>query len=143
MYYLFLDKTWTILTFYLKICIDIYYMIKFRCIIKFYYYRFLVFPDPFSSCYIYIYIYKGLSMNILCTGNKSPMQRGFFTNSVGDLVLALVFLAGCIIFVIIFSLLWVTMLCRSSNIFYIFGKDRIRSLLKLNWIRTELEVYEN
>ena len=28
-------------------------------------------------------------------------------------------------FVIIFSLMWVTMICRSSNIFYRFGNDRI------------------
>ena len=26
--YMFLDKTWTILTFYLKVCIEICYMIK-------------------------------------------------------------------------------------------------------------------
>ena len=27
----------------------------------------------------------GLSMNILCAGDKSPVQRGFFTNSMGAL----------------------------------------------------------
>ena len=36
----------------------------------------------------------GLSMNILHAGNKSPMQRGFFTNSVGDLLPTLGFLGG-------------------------------------------------
>ena len=36
----------------------------------------------------------GLSINILCAGDKSPVQRGFFTNSVGDLLPALGFLGG-------------------------------------------------
>ena len=40
---------------------------------------------------IYIYI-SGLSMNILHTGDKSPVDRGFFTNSVLDLLPALGFL---------------------------------------------------
>ena len=39
-------------------------------------------------------IVTGLSMNILCTGNKSSMQKGFFTNSAGDLLPALGFLGG-------------------------------------------------
>ena len=39
---------------------------------------------------------SGLSMNILRTGDKSLVQRDFFTNSVGDLLLT-----GCIIFVIL------------------------------------------
>ena len=36
----------------------------------------------------------GLSMDILRAGNKLPAQRGFFKNSVGDLLPALRFLAG-------------------------------------------------
>ena len=67
-------------------------------------------------------------MNILRTGDKSPVQRGFFTNSAGDLLPALGFLGGLYnfcSFVIIFSLMNVTMICRSSNIFYRFGNDRI------------------
>ena len=50
-------------------------------------------------------IVTGLSVNILCTGDKSPMQRGFFTNSVGDLLPALGFLGrlyNFLNFVIIF-----------------------------------------
>ena len=33
-------------------------------------------------------------MNILSAGDKSPVQRGFFTNSVGDLLPALGSLSG-------------------------------------------------
>ena len=33
-------------------------------------------------------------MNILSAHDKSPMQRGFFTNSAGDLLPALGFLGG-------------------------------------------------
>ena len=33
-------------------------------------------------------------MNILRAGDKSPVQRGFFTNSAGDLLPALGFLGG-------------------------------------------------
>ena len=50
----------------------------------------------------------GLSINILCTANKSPVQRGFFENSTGDLLPTLRFLGGLYNFcnfVIIFSLL--------------------------------------
>ena len=39
-----------------------------------------------------IYDQPGLSMNILCAGDKSPVQRSFFTNSTGDLLPALGFL---------------------------------------------------
>ena len=51
---------------------------------------------------------KGLSMNILHAGNRSPVQRGFFKNGAGNLLLALRFLdrlynSGN--FVIIFSLM--------------------------------------
>ena len=50
------------------------------------------------------------------------------TNSAGDLLPALGFLGGLYNFcnfVIIFSLIKVTMVCRSSDIFYRFGNDRI------------------
>ena len=49
----------------------------------------------------------GLSMNILCAGDKSPVQRGFFTTSADDLLATLGFLGGLYNFcnfVIIFSL---------------------------------------
>ena len=36
----------------------------------------------------------GLLMNILHEGDKSPVQRGFFTNSVGNLLPTLWFLGG-------------------------------------------------
>ena len=45
-------------------------------------------------------------MNILRTGDKLPVQRGFFTNNVDDLLLAPEFLGGLYNFcnlVIIFS----------------------------------------
>ena len=42
----------------------------------------------------YNMLYAGLSMNILCMGDKSPVQRGFFTNSMRDLLPALGFLGG-------------------------------------------------
>ena len=41
-----------------------------------------------------IFIASGLSMNILRAGDKSPAQRGFFKNSMGDLLPALRFLRG-------------------------------------------------
>ena len=47
-------------------------------------------------------------MNILHVGNKSPMQRGFFKKSAGDLLPAQGFLGGLYYFcnfVIIFSLM--------------------------------------
>ena len=50
----------------------------------------------------------GLSVNILHTGNKSPVQRGFFTESAGDLLPTLGFLGGLYnfySFVIIFYLI--------------------------------------
>ena len=37
---------------------------------------------------------SGLSMNILCAGNKSPVQRDFSKNGAGDLLSALRFLGG-------------------------------------------------
>ena len=52
--------------------------------------------------------YSGLSMNILHAGDQSPVQREFFTNSAGDLLLALGFLGGLCNFcnfVTIFSLI--------------------------------------
>ena len=51
---------------------------------------------------------SNLSMNILHAGNKSHMQRGFFTSSVGNLLPVLGFLGGLYNFcnfVIIFSLI--------------------------------------
>ena len=50
----------------------------------------------------------GLSVNILCTSDKSRVQRGFLSNSAGDLLLALRFLGKLYNFcnvVIIFSLM--------------------------------------
>ena len=50
----------------------------------------------------------GLSINILRVGDKSPVQRGFFENSAGDVLLALRFLGGLYNFcnfVIVFSLI--------------------------------------
>ena len=50
----------------------------------------------------------GHSMNILCAGDKSPVQRGFFKNGAGDLLPAARFLGGLYNFyhfIIIFSLL--------------------------------------
>ena len=46
----------------------------------------------------------GLSMNILCAGDKSPVQRGFFTNSMGALG-SLGGLYNFCNFVVIFSLI--------------------------------------
>ena len=40
------------------------------------------------------WVHSGLSMNILSTGYKLPVQRGFFTNSAGDLLPTLGFLGG-------------------------------------------------
>ena len=48
-------------------------------------------------------------MNILHAGDKSPVQRGFFTNSKGDLLPVLELLGGLhnfCNFVIKFSLMW-------------------------------------
>ena len=50
----------------------------------------------------------GLSMNILHVGDKFPVQRGFFTNSAGNLLPPVGFLGGLYDFcnfVIIFSLM--------------------------------------
>ena len=52
--------------------------------------------------------FNELLMNILHAGDKSPVQRGFLTNSMGDLLPALGFLGGLYNFcnfVIIFSLM--------------------------------------
>ena len=51
---------------------------------------------------------SGLSMNILCAGDKSLVQLSFFTNSTGDLLPTLEFLGRLYNFcnlVIIFSLM--------------------------------------
>ena len=66
-------------------------------------------------------INPGLSMNILCTGNKLLLQRGFFKNSAGHLLLALRFLGGLYNFhhfVIIFSLLLVMMMCSRRATYF-------------------------
>ena len=39
-------------------------------------------------------MHSGISMNILHTGNKLPMERGFSKNGAGDLLPALRFLGG-------------------------------------------------
>ena len=38
-------------------------------------------------------VHSGLSLNILHAGDKSPVQRGFFKNSTGDLLSAVRFLS--------------------------------------------------
>ena len=53
-----------------------------------------------------------LSMNILCAGDKLPMQREFSKIVRAIYSLPEGFWAGCIIFVIIFSLIYVMMICR-------------------------------
>ena len=61
---------------------------------------------------------SGLSMNILHTGNKSPMQRHFLKNSAGDLLPTLRFLGRLYNFcfsAIIFSLIKVTMIYRRAT----------------------------
>ena len=58
--------------------------------------------------YAFLIRLAGLSMNILCAGDKLPMQRGFFKNNAGNLLPALRFLGGLYNFcncVIKFSLL--------------------------------------
>ena len=63
---------------------------------------------------------SGLSMNILCTGNKSPVQRGFFKNRMGNLLPALRFLGrmyNFCNFVIIFFLMQVMMMCGRVTYF--------------------------
>ena len=56
----------------------------------------------------FINVSAGLLVNILCAGDKSPVQEGFFKNSTGNLLPALRFLGGLYNFcnfVIILSLL--------------------------------------
>ena len=76
--------------------------------------------------------FSGLSMNILRTGNKSPVQRGFSKNGMGDLSPTLRFLGGLYNFcnfvigcwmlarqypvkLLLFSLMYVTMICRRAT----------------------------
>ena len=57
-------------------------------------------------------------MSILRTGNKSPLQGGFFTNTTGDLLPTLRFLGrlyNFCNFVIIFSLMYVTIICSRAT----------------------------
>ena len=59
-------------------------------------------------------------MNILCAGNKSPVQRSSFKNSMGNLLLILRFLGklnNSCNFVIELSLMYVTMICRKGTYF--------------------------
>ena len=67
---------------------------------------------------------SGLSTNILRTGNKSPVQRGFFKNRMGNLLPALRFLGGMYNFCnfVIFFLMQGMMMCRRVT-FYKFGND--------------------
>ena len=61
-----------------------------------------------SISFGHMFITTSLSMNILCEGNKSPLQRDFFSNSAGNLLPALGLLSGLSSlcnFVIIFSLM--------------------------------------
>ena len=56
-------------------------------------------PPTMSNKFInslldYVGSKTGLSMNILCVGDKSPAQRDFFKNSIGDLLPTLRFLGG-------------------------------------------------
>ena len=65
-------------------------------------------------------------MNILHVGDKLAKQRGFLKNSMGNLLPALRFLDGLYNFcnfVIMFSVMKVTMICRSSDISYRFEND--------------------
>ena len=43
---------------------------------------------------MFLNLSSGLSMNILREGDKSPVQKGFFTNSAGDVLPVLGFLGG-------------------------------------------------
>ena len=64
-------------------------------------------------------VHPAFSMNILCTGDKLPVQERFFKNSTGDLLPALMFLGGLYNFcnfVIIFSLMYVT-ICKRATYF--------------------------
>ena len=66
----------------------------------------------------------------------------FFTNSAGDLLPTLEFLGGLYDFcnlVIIFSLMYITVISGSSDIFYRFGNDQI---LPKN-VRLKQQVFEN
>ena len=67
-------------------------------------------------------------MNILCVSNKLPLQRGFFKNSTGDVLLSLRLLSKLYNFcniVIIFSLMYVTMICRRATYFIDSKNDQI------------------
>ena len=68
----------------------------------------------------FLLAYAGFSMNILYMGNKLSMQRDFFNNSTDNLLPVLNFLAGLYNFcnfVITFSLMKVTMICRRATYF--------------------------
>ena len=89
-----------------------------------YFFLFLSWSPSLSLCLVFgsissnmdevLSINPGLSMNIFCAGNKLLLQRVFFKNSTGHLLLALRFLGGLYNFhhfLIIFSLLLVMMMC--------------------------------
>ena len=81
----------------------------------------LVFGSISSNMDEVLSINPGLSMNILCTGNKLLLQSGFFKNSTGHLLLALRFLGrlyNFYHFVIIFSLLLVMMMCSRRATYF-------------------------
>ena len=62
----------------------------------------------YISVYDFLCTILGLSMNILLSGDKLPLEIGFFTNGGGDLLPILGFLGGLYNFcnfVIIFSLM--------------------------------------
>ena len=73
-----------------------------------------------ANCKSYFITDTDLSMNILHAGNILPVQRGFFKNSASDLLPALRFLGrlhNFYSFVITFSLMQVTMICRRVTYF--------------------------
>ena len=73
-----------------------------------------------ANCKSYFITDTDLSMNILHAGNILPVQRGFLKNSANDLLPALRFLGklyNFCSFVITFSLMQVTMICRRVTYF--------------------------
>ena len=59
-------------------------------------------------------------MNILRAGDKSPMEKGLFKTGIVDLLPVLRFLGrlyNFLNFVIVFSLMQVTMICRRATYF--------------------------
>ena len=76
--------------------------------IVFYHYVIAIFAFIIITNIVATITLTDLSMNTLHAGNKSPVQRDFFTNSTGDLLPTLGFLGwlyNCCNFLIIFSLM--------------------------------------